>query len=73
MEVIQTGKSHFASALCRQSLDCGRGKKRSDLGLSGHAISENKADRSDDLSINNFSAHSQQLHATQCNEASFPQ
>lgn len=27
MEVVQTGKSHFVSALCRQSLDCGKREK----------------------------------------------
>lgn len=73
MEEIQTGKSHFASVLCHQSLDCGKGGKKSDNALSGHAISESEADRSDDLPTNNFSAHSQQLCATWCNEASFPQ
>lgn len=72
MKVIQTGKSHFAFALCRQSVDCVRGKKNLIL-LSGHAISENKADRSCDVPTNNFSAQNLQLCATWCDEACFPQ
>lgn len=73
MKIIQTGKPHFASALGHQSVDCVKRGKKYLILLSGHAISENKADRSYDLPTNNFSAHSLQLCVTWCDKACFPQ
>lgn len=59
MEVIDTGKFNFAFVLHASLLT---GEKKSNITLSGCAISENKAERSDDLTTNNFSVSSFTLH-----------
>lgn len=65
MEGIQSDKSPlFLSSVT--GLDCGKGGKKSDISLSGHA--ENKAPRSDHLPSNHFLAHRQWLPVKRCLE-----
>lgn len=68
MEGIQSDKSHLLPSSVT-GLERGKGGKKSDTALSGHA--ENKATRSDHRPANNFSAHRQWLCVTRSHEETF--